>query len=97
MVRNAYLKRIEEKFEDWEKEISKIKDKADKVGDEARDIYDEQLKVLRSKQKVARERIQDLRDAGAPNWGKFKSGVEEALDDLKKAVDIAVSKLRKSA
>ena len=97
MVRNAYLKKIEEKLEDWEWEIARIKEKADKVQGDARILYDEQLKVLRAKQKAARERLQDVREAGADSWGKFKTGVETALDDLKKAIDTAVSKLKKSA
>ncbi|MBI5576955.1 MAG: hypothetical protein HY896_11400 [Deltaproteobacteria bacterium] len=97
MVRNAYLKKIEEKLEGWDREIEKLKVKADKVETDAKAIYVEQIKVLRKKQEVARERIQDLREAGADNWGKFKSAVEESLVDLKKAVDTAISKIRKSA
>jgi hypothetical protein len=52
---------------------------------------------LRSKQEVALERFRELRGAGANDWGKFKSGVEESVRDLKKAVEKAVEKLRKIA
>ena len=97
MVRNAYLKKIEDRFEDWSREIGKLMDKADKVEADAKILYREQLKVLHSRQEVARERIEELRNAGSRNWGKFKEGVEGSLDDLKKAVDNAISKLKKIA
>lgn len=97
MVRNAYLKKIESRLEEWDWEIARLKEKAEKAEADAKTLYHDELKVLRSKQEVARKRILELRDAGAQNWGKFKSGVEEALDDLKKAVDSAISRLRKSA
>ena len=53
--------------------------------------------MLRSRQEVALERFRELREAGTNDWGKFKSGVEESVKDLKKSVENAVEKLRKSA
>jgi SMC interacting uncharacterized protein involved in chromosome segregation len=97
MIRKAYLKKIEAALEDWGDEITKLKVKAEKAEKEVKGIYKEQLEGLRSKQEVALERFRELRGAGANDWGKFKSGVEESVRDLKKAVEKAVEKLRKIA
>ena len=97
MIRKAYLKKIETALDDWGREIDKLRVKAEKAEKEARGIYKEQLNVLRSRQEVALERFRELREAGANDWGKFKSGVEESVKDLRKAVENAIEKLRKIA
>jgi len=97
MIRRAYLKKIETTLEDWGDEIDKLRVKAEKAEKEVKGIYKEQLKELRSRQEVALERFRELREAGANDWGKFKSGVEESVNDLKKSVGNAIEKLRKIA
>jgi hypothetical protein len=78
-------------------EISRIRREAEKAKADMKGKYQEQLEVLRSRQELALERIRELREAGAGNWGNFKSGAEAAVEDLKKAVEDAIAKLRKSA
>jgi len=97
MIRKAYLKRIEATLEDCGDEIAKLRVKAEKAEKEVKGVYMEQVEVLRSKQEVALERFRELREAGADDWGKFKSGVEASVKDLKKSVENAIEKLRKSA
>jgi hypothetical protein len=97
MLRKAYLKKIGERLEDWEDEISRLREKAGKLETDARRKFLDQLEVLRYKQEVVAERIRGLREAGAGSWGVLKAGVEEALDDLKKAVEHAIERLRKIA
>jgi hypothetical protein len=97
MLRNAYLKKVEAKFDEWVDEISKLRVEADKAKADMKAKYLEELDVLRIRQEAARNRMRELREAGAGNWGKLKSGVDSSIDDLKKAVENAVSKLKKSA
>jgi hypothetical protein len=97
MIRKAYLKRIEAALDNWGREIDKLRVKAEKAEKEVKGIYKEQLNVLRSRQEVALERFRELREAGTNDWGKFKSGVEESVKELKKSVESAIEKLRKSA
>ena len=97
MIRKTYLKKIESTLEDLGDEIAKLKVKAEKAEKEVKGIYKEQLEGLRSKQEVALERFRELREAGADDWGRFKSGVEESMKDLRKAVESAIEKLRKTA
>jgi hypothetical protein len=97
MLRKAYLKRIGQRLEYCEDEISTLRDKAGKLEANSRKSYQEQLEVLRRRQNVARDRVRELSDAGAASWGTLKAGVEESVDDLKKAVENAIENLRKIA
>lgn len=97
MLRKAYLKKLEARLEDWVDEVSRLREDAENAKTDMKMKYREQLEVLRSRQELALQRIRELREAGEGNWGKFKSGAEEAVEDLKKAVQDAIEKLRKSA
>lgn len=97
MLRKAYLRKVEAKLEEWVDEISKLKGEAEKAGSDMKARYQEQLDLLWAKQRAAVESIRELREAGAGNWGKFKSATEEAVENLRKAVENAIAKLKKSA
>lgn len=97
MIRKAFLKRVESALETLEEDIDRIAAKAEKVEADVRIRYDEEIDVLRMKQEAVRAKVQQVRDAGAGSWGMLKRGVQDATDDLKKAVEKAVERLRKSA
>ncbi len=97
MVRNAFLKRVASTLETLDDEIDRLTAKAEKAGRDAKIRYDEELAVLRMKRETVRTKVQQVRDAGAGSWGSLKSGVQDAMDDLKNAIEKAVERLRKSA
>ena len=97
MIRNAFLKRVESVLETLDEEIDRIAARAEKVEADARIRYDEEIAVLRLKQEVVRAKILRVREAGGASWGTLKSGVLDATDDLKNAVENAIARLKKSA
>ena len=97
MIRKAFLKRVESALETLDEDIDRIAAKAEKVEADVRIRYDEEIDVLRMKQEAVRAKVQQVRDAGAGSWGTLKRGVQDATEDLKKAVEKAVERLRKSA
>ncbi len=97
MVRNAFLKRVTSALETLDREIDRIAAKAEKAGQDAKIRYDEELAVLRMKREAVRAKVQQIRDAGAGSWGALKGGVQDATDDLKKAIEKAIERLKKSA
>jgi hypothetical protein len=97
MIRKAYVKKIESMLENWGDEIGRLRVRAEKAGEDAKGIYQEQLVVLRAKQEIALTRLRELGEAGVDNWGKLKTGVDASVNDLKKAVENAIDKLRKIA
>ncbi len=97
MIRNAFLKRVQSALKELDDEIDELAARAEKVDRDARIRYDEEIAVLRMKRAAVDAKIQRLRDAGAASWGALKSGVQDATDDLRKAIGKAVERLRKSA
>ncbi len=97
MVRNAFLKRVERALAALDEEIDGLAAKAEKAGKDARIRYDEEIAVLRMKREAVNAKIRRLRDAGGASWGVLKSGVQDAVDDLRKAIASAVDRLKKSA
>lgn len=97
MIRKAFLKRVESALESLDEEIDRIAAKAEKAEADVRVRYDEEIDVLRMKQEVVRAKIRRVREAGGASWGELKGGVLEATDELKKAIEKAVDRLRKSA
>ncbi|MGE5190197.1 MAG: hypothetical protein ACM3NF_09085 [Gemmatimonadota bacterium] len=97
MIRNAFLKKVEARLEALDDEIDRIVAKAEKAGADARIRYDEEIAALRMKREAARAKIREVRDAGGAGWGTLRGGVQDALDDLKTAIEQAIDRLRKSA
>lgn len=97
MIRNAFLKRVQSALRELDDAIDELAARAQKVDRDARIRYDEEIAVLRMKREAVGAKIQRLRDAGADSWGALKSGVLDSADDLRKAVEKAVERLRKSA
>lgn len=94
-AREKVLGKMEKKLKTWDKEIEKLRGKADKLGAEAREKVNIQVEELRAKQGAARKKLQETRKAGEEAWMELRSGAEEALDDLKKAVEKAIRKRKK--
>ncbi len=97
MVRNAFLKRVASALETLDDEIDRLAAKAEKVGRDAKVRYDEELGILHMKREAVHAKVEQVRNAGAGSWGALKGGVQDATDDLRKAIDKAVERLRKSA
>ncbi len=97
MVRNAFLKRVTSALETLDDEIDRLSAKAEKVGRDAKVRYDEELAILHMKREAVRAKVEQVRNAGAGSWGALKGGVQDATDDLRKAIDKAIERLRKSA
>ncbi len=96
MIRNAYLKKVEVRLERLGEDIESLAKKAESASADVRDVVARQIAVLQSKAETARDRIKVVREAGEMNWGLLKKGADDALDDLKQAVDNTVQRFRKT-
>ncbi|MEW6720063.1 MAG: hypothetical protein AB1346_06415 [Thermodesulfobacteriota bacterium] len=96
MIRNAYLKKIEKRLRALDEEIEYLGKKAFDLSADARVEISRQVDSLKEKTDVARDRIRDVREAGVETWGRLKTHAESAVDDVRKGLDEAVRKLRKT-
>ncbi len=98
MIRTAYLKKVEEKLQALVVEIEKLKAKA--VREEApeiREAYRKQIEALNAGLERVGENFRTVRESLEGEWGRSKAGVEKSLQELRKAVEAAIEKFRKSA
>ncbi len=83
--RDAYVKEIKAKIDDWNKEIDKFTTKAAKAKKEAGHAAEEQIETLRKHTKSYQKKFADLQKASGKAWGEIRDGLEEAGDALKDA------------
>jgi hypothetical protein len=96
MIRNAYLKKIEKQLRALDEEIEFLGKKAFDASAGARTEISRQVDVLKEKTSVARNRIRDVREAGADTWGRLKTQADGAVEEVRKGLDEAFRKLRKT-
>lgn len=92
--RDEYLRKMQAKLEEWNTEIDTLTAKADKVTADAQNEYNEQIESLKAKQVVARQKIEELQQAGESAWGDLKLGVELAWTAMGESIDSARSRFR---
>jgi hypothetical protein len=75
--------------------IDLLKAKADKANARTNMRYYERIKMIRAKQEMLRDRFHKLRNSGIEAWEELKAGLRIAWDDLKYALNRAISRFKK--
>lgn len=91
-TKKAYQEKREAQLRELEADIQKLKAKADQTKAEAKIEYQRLLKTLETKQANAEAKLRDLESTSGEAWKDFRTGVDNAVTDLKNAVTDAVSK-----
>jgi ParB-like chromosome segregation protein Spo0J len=97
MIKNRYLKKMEDRLEELNFDVERLKGKAAALSGEARAVYDEQVRMMRARRDEAGRKLAEVRETGATNWGHLKAGVDKAFEELRKSIDRAIETYRKSA
>jgi len=92
--RDEYVRKMQAKLEQWNAEIDTLTAKAGEVKADVRNEYNEQIESLKSKQAAARQKIEEVQQAGEGAWGDLKSGIELAWTAMGEAVDSARSRFK---
>ena len=93
--REEYHERLDRRIKEWGEEIEALRKKADALGSGTRAKLQKQVEELRSLQDTAKAKLGEMRKAGGEAWGDLHAGAESALEELRKAVEAAASKLKK--
>lgn len=89
-----YQEKVESKIREWGEEIDRIREKAEGLGADARRRAEVQVEELRRLQAEASRRIEELRRTGGEAWEEFRAGADAALDELGRAVNRALGRIR---
>lgn len=87
--RDEYIRKMQAKLDEWNSDIDSLTAKASEVSADVRSEYNEQIALLKAKQATARQKIEELQQAGESAWGDMKAGIELAWTALGEAIDSA--------
>ncbi|MFZ7110071.1 MAG: coiled coil domain-containing protein [Desulfatiglandales bacterium] len=92
--RDAYVKKLKAKMDEWNAEIDKIEAQADQAEAEAKIEYYRQVEDLRAKRRDVEDKMAELQKAGDGAWEDLKAGIESAWDSLGNALKSAASRFK---
>ncbi|HIJ88181.1 MAG TPA: hypothetical protein HPP97_10965 [Desulfuromonadales bacterium] len=92
--RDEYVQKMQAKLEEWNADIDSLTAKASEVSEDVRSEYNEQIASLKTKEAAARQKIEELQQAGESAWEDLKAGIELARTAIGEAVDSARARFR---
>ena len=91
-TKEAYEKKLQAQLGEWEAKLDVLGAKARSATADARVSYENELESLKSKRLVARQKLDELDQRGEDAWEDRKDGVEDAWDEMGKAIDKLASR-----
>ena len=84
-----YVKKAHAELDELSVKIDALELKAKEAGSQAREGLDKKLAALKAHRKTAKRDFAKLKHASGKAWVGFKAGVDNAINELKKAYDEA--------
>lgn len=85
-ARDAYVKDIDQKLADTDKQIDSLKQKASNAQGADKDAIDRQVEMLKTQRDMAQKALNDLKSAEIASWKNHQEQVRLALQDLDKSM-----------
>lgn len=92
--RNAYIKKMQAKLDEWNADIAKLEAKADGAEADMKIKYNQKVDVLKKHREKATTKLMEVRNASEEAWDDIKAGMENARDSIDNAVKSALSKFK---
>jgi len=92
--KKAYLEKMESQLREWNTKIEILKARAEKSKAEAKTKYFEEIKELRKKQDTVKQKLHEIGESGGEAWEDLKGAMDQALDELKKGLKQALSRVK---
>lgn len=91
-MKQAYVKKVQARLNEWDVDIEKLKARAEEAEADAKITFHQQIGALREEQREAQAKLDELRASGDDAWEDMKAGVQNAWDSLEKAAKDAMSR-----
>lgn len=95
--REAFVRKAQEKVDQLESQIAKLKDEAAQVTGDAAQRIRERIDLSEARLETARERLDEVKDAGENAWSDLKAGLGSALGQVELAIASARERLEESS
>jgi hypothetical protein len=90
--KTAYRQKLEAQLDEWGVEIDKLQAKASEASADAQSELEKQVHDLRDQEADAREKLDELSEAGEDAWQDVRGGVEQAWNSLGDAIQRAADR-----
>jgi hypothetical protein len=87
-----YLEKLEAQLKEWRTQIEILEEKAAKATGETKIELTKAIDELRQKKGVVKEKLNALQEESGIAWDTMKEGVENAVSDLKSALDKIIAR-----
>ncbi len=87
--KDEFLKQVNAQLQDVDTSMKTIEEQAGKLTDQARKRVERRLAIVAAKRRDLVDRLQELETSSGSAWEKFREGVRNAWDELKKSHDDA--------
>lgn len=87
--RDAFVKKMKAKLDEWNAEIDKLEAQSRQKGADVQADYQKRIADLKDKRQETRQKLDKLQDAGESAWEDLKSGVELAAGAMGDALKSA--------
>lgn len=91
----ALVDKYKAQLDEWKAQLDQLKAKADKEGAATRIEFDKIINELELKMVALRDKVNQMESAAGEAREKLGKGVEEAYDDLSKALNSAIKGFKK--
>jgi len=85
-ARDAYIKEVETKLTDTDKQIDTLKQRASNAQGADKDAINRQVDMMKTQRDLAQKALNDLKGAELANWTNHQEHVRLALQDLDKSM-----------
>lgn len=93
-TKEAYQKKLEAQFKEWDAKLALLSAKAQKATADARITYENELENLKSKRAAARKTLEELAKRGENAWEDMRVGAEKAWDEMNKAIEKVMARFK---
>lgn len=90
--KKAYEQKLEAKLDEWSAEIDRLVAKSKQADADAQIELQRELDDARSRKDAAREKLDELKNAGDDAWEDLKNGIEGAWSSLETSLKAAKSR-----
>ncbi len=94
MAKKEYLEKLEAQLKEWKTIIEKLGEKAAKATGETKAELAKEIEELRRKRETVKEKWSELKKASDVAWDSVRQGAEQAVKDLKTALDRIISRFK---
>lgn len=86
-TKEAYRKKLEAQFKEWDAKLAVLSAKAQKATAEARISYENELENLKDRRAAAHRMLEELGKRSENAWEDMKDGAEKVREEMSKAME----------